>query len=124
MIWLISGSREFPDERLARAVLRTQFKKDDIVCHGGARGVDTWAGEEAEKAGCKIKVFPAQWEKLGKSAGIQRNNTMFEAWQRIERLRVRRALIFWDGLSMGTKHMLDLVEEYGGPLTLIRAEYE
>lgn len=119
-VWLISGSRDFPDKGLAYAVFKSQFNPGDLVIHGGARGVDTWANECAEYRGCKIDVWPANWEKHGKSAGIMRNRQMLdEAYA-----KHGRALILWDGVSMGTKHMLDLVERVGMSLTLVKAGYD
>lgn len=122
MIWLISGSRDFPDEALARAVFRNQFKKGDAVYAGGARGVDTWAEEEALKKGCLVRLFGADWDAYGKSAGIRRNAEMFD--RVINSKEAKRALIIWDGASHGTKHMLGLVENHGMPLTLVRAGYD
>lgn len=119
--WLISGSRQFPDEKLARAVFKSQFQKEDIVYHGGASGIDSWAREEAHKKGCTIKQFLPKWDEVGKSAGIRRNATMFKSWKK---MKDKRALILWDGVSSGTAHMLSLVEGYGAPLTLIRAGYD
>ena len=119
-VWLVSGSRDFPDKGLAYAVFKQQFCPGDLVIHGGARGVDTWAQECAEYRACKTDVWLADWDKQGKSAGIRRNRAMLdEAYA-----QRARALILWDGVSRGTKHMLDLVERVGMPLTLVRAGYD
>ena len=49
-----------------------------------------------------MEVFPANWNKFGKSAGFRRNEQMAE---------VADALIaFWDGKSHGTKHMIEIME--------------
>lgn len=122
MHWLISGSRDFPDERLARAVFKAQFQPGDTVWHGGARGVDTWAAHEASKKHLGVIEFTPQWSTLGKGAGLQRNQTMFEKWTRLKGLK--RALVVWDGESHGTHHMLQLVQNGGYPLTLIQANYD
>jgi hypothetical protein len=125
VIWLISGSRAFPDEGLARAVFKSQFKRGDWVICGGARGVDTWAEEEARAAQATIKKFPADWRKNGKAAGPLRNEEMFSFVQdRAEEGHVVRALVLWDGESRGTKHMLGMIEEEGMPLTLVTAGYD
>lgn len=122
MLWLISGSRDFPDIDLAMAVFKTQFKPGDYVIHGGARGVDTWAGEVAKKKGCKVKIYHADWEKHGKSAGMIRNNYMLDVF--INHKGPKRVLIVWDGESSGTGYMLRVVQRYGYPLTLIEAGLE
>lgn len=119
--WLISGSRDFPDEALARSVFRAQFKKGDVVFCGGARGIDLQAEEEARSiTGVKVKLFIPKWNTEGKSAGIKRNVRMFDAWKTTKN---KRALVLWDGESHGTLHMLKLVEEVGAPLTLVRVSY-
>jgi hypothetical protein len=126
VIWLISGSRTFPDPKLAKAVLRSQFSRHDIVIHGQANGVDRWAEEVANEKECIIEAYPAEWDKHGKSAGPIRNRQMFEAARGyMENTKDSvRALILWDGESRGTAHMLGLVEEFGMPLTLIRCGHD
>lgn len=114
-VWLVSGSREFPDERLARAIFRAQFREGDTVIHGGARGIDTWAGEEAAKLGATCQVWPADWDNHGKNAGVIRNRHMLDEAHYLR----GRAMIFWDGRSKGTKHMLDLVQAVNFSYVLI-----
>ena len=46
------------------------------LAHGGARGVDTVAGEWAEERGIRCQIFPANWKFHGKSAGHKRNVEM------------------------------------------------
>lgn len=122
--WIISGSRFFSDERLARAVLRSQFKDGDWVYHGGASGVDTWADEEANRLGCVVRLFSPDVHNIDRKAGVKRSREMCDA-ARLARDNGAcvRALILWDGTSQGTEHMLKLVESYGIPVTLIRAGY-
>jgi hypothetical protein len=117
-VWLISGSRRFPDKGLAYAALRSQFRPGDLVIHGGASGVDTWANECADALGCKIHVWPADWDKHGNSAGIMRNRQMLDDAY----ARGARALILWDGVSRGTRHMLDLVARVRMPMILVKAD--
>lgn len=117
MIWLVSGSRDFPDEALARAIFRAQFKAGDFLYHGGARGVDTWAKEEAMKVDLQLMQYIPNWDR-GKSAGPRRNVEMFNAWRLNH--EPKHALILWDGRSRGTKHTLDLVSASGIPYTLIQ----
>lgn len=117
-VWLISGSRRFPDKGLAYAALRSQFRPSDLVIHGGASGVDTWANECADALGCKIHVWPADWDKHGNRAGIIRNRQMLDDAY----ARGARALILWDGVSRGTRHMLDLVERVRMPMILVKAD--
>lgn len=123
-IWLISGSRDFPDEKLARAVFRNQFQPGDTIYHGGARGVDTWAEEEAEKLKCRIVVFEADWTK-GKQAGVLRNKEMFTKWSKLHtHMSTKCALVMWNGTSRGTRNMLTHLTNSGCPIILIQVKYK
>lgn len=103
--WLISGSRDFPSERLARGVMRSLFQHGDIVIQGGARGVDTWAYQEGVDLGCMVESWPAEWEKYGPSAGMRRNAEMLAYWEKLQ--VTKQALVLWDGESRGTRDMLN-----------------
>ena len=46
---------------------------DEIVSGGCSRGADFWAEILAKKYQVPIKIYYAQWDKLGKSAGFARN---------------------------------------------------
>jgi hypothetical protein len=49
--------------------------------------------------------MPAQWEIYGKMAGYLRN---------LEMAKIADAVVlFWDGKSKGTKHMLDISQDRG-----------
>lgn len=66
--------------------------EDAIIVSGGARGVDSWA---VEFAGTRLtEVYPADWDKWGRSAGFRRNQTIVDACDEL--------YAFWDGLSKGT----------------------
>ena len=68
------------------------------VISGGARGADRLGEQWARSHGIPFQVFPADWDKWGKSAGYVRNKQMAE---------VAEALIaLWDGESRGTNDMI------------------
>ena len=62
----------------------------------------------AKKCGLTIKEFPADWS-LGKKAGYIRNEQMAkyaaESGNGV-------LLAFWDGVSKGTGHMIDLAKKH------------
>lgn len=72
-----------------------------VLVSGGARGVDQWAVNYGAKAwNLKSMVFPAEWDKHGKRAGIVRNGQIVQVADFI--------VAFWDGESRGTKSTIDL----------------
>jgi hypothetical protein len=76
----------------------------EVVC-GGARGADSRGAAWAEWHDIKVKDFPAEWDKYGKSAGYRRNVDMA--------VYADALLAFWDGESKGTKHMIDIAKDQG-----------
>lgn len=75
------------------------------IVSGCANGVDAHGERWAEENGIPIKLFPADWQKYGKQAGIIRN---------IEMARYADGLIaIWDGESRGTKHMIETAKKKG-----------
>ena len=104
---IIAGSRGFSNYKLLKEkcneYLREKRKEYNIIIiSGGARGADTLGEKYAQDEGFSLEVFPANWNKFGKSAGFIRNEQMAE---------VADALIaFWDGKSNGTKHMIEVME--------------
>lgn len=112
---IIAGGRDFNDySRLCEHVthlLRNQYKGIEVVS-GGARGADSCGEQYAIEYNYPIKLFEAQWEEYGKSAGYRRN---------VEMAEYADALIaFWDGKSKGTKHMIDIAKEKGLKVRVVR----
>lgn len=104
---IIAGSRGFSNYKLLKEkcneYLREKRKEYNIIIiSGGARGADTLGEKYAQDEGFSLEVFPANWNKFGKSAGFIRNEQMAE---------IADALIaFWDEKSHGTKHMIEIME--------------
>ena len=110
---IIAGSRDITDLRLLEKIMiDCPFNVSEVVC-GGARGVDDlgrkWAGDKIP-----VRMFPANWDKFGKSAGYKRNTEM---------ARYSHALVWlWDGTSKGSKHMFDIAMERNMPIYLYRTD--
>lgn len=64
------------------------------------KGADTLGERYAEEKNIEIVKMPADWDKFGKSAGYRRNESMAKI--------ATHCICFWDGKSVGTKHMIDL----------------
>ena len=102
---IIAGGRDFNDyvelKKYCNHLLKNK-KNVEIVC-GMARGADLLGKKYGEEKGYKIKKFPANWDKFGKFAGYIRNVEMGEY--------ADAAIIFWNGESKGSKHMIDVSTE-------------
>jgi len=103
---VIAGSRSFNDYKTLSNVCNVLFKnisEIEIVC-GEAYGADKLGRKYAEEHNLLIKSFPANWDKYGKSAGYIRNKEMAKYCD--------NAIIFWDGVSKGSNHMIKLCKEF------------
>ena len=77
-VCIVSGSRDLEDVELVAAAVRAAgwVGEIDVVIHGGARGIDTAAHQWAVEQGIPVDVFPADWDRYGKAAGMRRNADM------------------------------------------------
>ena len=110
MKYIIAGGRDFDNYYVlcnTCGMIKVQFNNiTEVVC-GDARGADTLGAEWARGNSIPVKYFPANWKKYGKSAGFIRNAEMGEY--------ADAAIIFWDGKSRGTKHMIQTMRMAGKP---------
>lgn len=113
---IIAGGRDFKDEALLRDRLSEMLKQGiindsvELIC-GMAKGADQLGHDVFQQAGLPISKFIPDWDGLGKRAGFVRNADMGNA--------ADLALIFWDGQSKGTKHMIEYMEKLGKPVYLV-----
>lgn len=77
---LVTGSREWQDHALVEDALCRDVgphpTQDVTLIHGDARGADKIADLVGRQQGWNVLPMPAQWGKLGKSAGTARNAHM------------------------------------------------
>ena len=90
----IVGSRDFGDSGLVRRFV-DRLRASTVVVSGGARGVDRVAVDAARLRDLGTEVFPADWDRFGRSAGIRRNADLVAS--------VDGLVAFWDGSSPGTR---------------------
>jgi hypothetical protein len=105
---LVCGSRDWSDrDAIASALTGLPGEHYEIeVIHGGARGADRIAAEEAEALGFSTRAFPADWQTHGRRAGILRNLQMLDE-------RPNIVLAFQRGGSRGTQHTIDEARRRG-----------
>jgi hypothetical protein len=114
---IVAGSRGFTDEALLFATLDKAFGGvlDKVtVISGTARGADQLGEKWAISRGVKLERYPADWDGLGKKAGIVRNHAMGDI--------STHAILFWDGVSRGTVDMRDYALSKGLWVKVVRHE--
>ncbi len=114
---IIAGSRGFDDYAMLLTAVNIcflNFAVEDItILSGMARGADRMGERFAHEMGIAVDQYPAQWDTYGRSAGYKRNELMAT--------EATHLIAFWDGVSRGTKHMIDLATKHG--LTLATVHY-
>lgn len=113
---IIAGSRNLQDYKLvAEAMERCGFDVTEVVC-GMATGIDTLGWRWAQCFGKSIKEMPANWSQHGKKAGVLRNIEMAKY--------ADAAVIIWDGVSPGSRHMINSMIREGKPYYVQLTESE
>ena len=115
----IAGSREFTDYSMLQKFMlqwgqenkAKHGDKEIIIVSGAARGADRLGERFAHQYGLALERYPADWGRFGKSAGYHRNQAMADVSDLI--------IIFWDGESRGTKHMIDISQRMGKDVRVI-----
>jgi hypothetical protein len=106
---IIAGGRDFNDyEKLKKVCDRMLCGREWVIISGTARGADQLGEKYAREHGFEIERHPADWDKHGKSAGYRRNRKMAD--------RANAVVVFWNGGSRGTGHMIDIAKELGLPI--------
>ena len=102
---LVAGGRDFNDYDHVKSDLDSF--NPVVIISGMARGADSLGVKYAKEEGCQLKSFPADWNRHGKSAGYKRNQQMLDEG------KPDLVLIYWDGSSKGTSHMIDIAKKAG-----------
>lgn len=107
---LICGSRNFTNYDIFSRVVSHILKDYTAIeiISGGAKGADSLAEQYAKEYGYKNKIFPADWDKHGKKAGMIRNAEMIKEIKTCDNPIV---IAFWDGKSKGTKNTINLAKK-------------
>lgn len=113
---LVTGSRDWEDgEQIAlslgyavgEALSRGVPFSDVVIVHGHCpTGADATVDRLASDYGHRVERHPAEWDRLGKSAGFQRNAVMVAAGADV-------CLAFIRNGSRGATHTADLARKAG-----------
>ena len=123
---IVAGSRTWKDKDIMLSALR-EFHRQHItplpdtkleIVSGHARGADQLGEFIAKRHNIKLKVMPADWGTHGVSAGYRRNKEMaiYAASKQ------GGCIVFWDGQSRGSNHMINLARQYGLTTVVIKPE--
>lgn len=86
-------------------------KETTEIISGGAKGVDTIAALYAQEQKIRLTVFLPEYQKFGRAAPLKRNAQIVSAAEMV--------LVFWDGQSAGTRHVIDMCEKTKTPYRVI-----
>lgn len=115
---ICAGSRDYEDSEYIYKVLDYYLqnlpKHDTAILDGKARGPDSIGGLYAKEKGYRILEFPANWDEHGKAAGFIRNEEMAK--------NATHLIAFWDGVSRGTKDMIDRALKHRLRVVIVRLQ--
>ena len=105
----VIGSRTFTDYDVLKKAL-DQYPAF-ILVSGGAKGADKLAEQYADEKGYEKIILKPDWKKYGKGAGLKRNQEIINLADEV--------VSFWNKMSEGTGHSLELARKKGMPVTII-----
>ena len=114
---IIAGGRDFDDYNMLKThcdkILENKRNQGYriIIISGTARGADILGERYAKEKGYEVLRFPADWNTYGKRAGYIRNEEMSE--------HADACICFWDSISNGTRHMINIAKEKRLPLRIV-----
>lgn len=116
---LFTGSRTLRNywqfARDLRKALSHRSPKDTVLLQGESyHGIDRLVRIFAKRNGWVCVGWKADWDGLGRRAGMVRNSSMV--------LHSNETIAGWDGQSKGTKHAIDQSKAKGLPVQLL--EYQ
>lgn len=121
-VLIVCGSRRWADyPRLAQALDNLIWPVRDpiysAIWHGGARGADRLAAHYAAWRGREVRVWPADWRRYGRAAGVRRSAEMIAAAPEGSLL-----VAFVPGAladSVGTAHVVRLARRRGLAVVIV-----
>lgn len=111
---IIAGSRHIPAidaDRLVAAAIKKAGMVPTTILSGTATGIDAAGERWATANNIPIERHPADWNKHGRAAGPLRNREMAAS--------ADTALVIWDGVSRGSKSMIQEAEQRGLKLFVV-----
>lgn len=112
---VIAGCRDYTNydeakEYIDFCISNIRRENEIIIISGGAKGADALGERYAKENGFAVERYSADWDTYGRSAGPRRNKQMAEVCDCV--------ICFWDGISRGTKTMIEYAKQYGKPVRI------
>ena len=112
---IIAGSRTVSEGDVRHAIRCCPWAGfTTAVVSGTAKGADEFGEKWALENGIEILRFPADWSTHGKKAGPLRNKIMAD--------HADGLIVVWDGVSRGSKSMIDCASEKGLRIAIFRTD--
>ena len=102
----VVGSRNITVENLEE-----YLSNCEEVISGGAKGVDLCAKEYAYKKGIAYVEYLPEYSRWGRAAPLVRNRRIVDEADFV--------LIFWDGVSKGTRYVMEYAKKQGKPCRVV-----
>ena len=122
---IVAGGRKFDYYDLVcrelDGFLKDKDKSDIEIVSGRAIGADRLGEKYAEEHNLTCVTFEAQWFTLGRRAGIVRNGQMADYASECSEGVL---FAFWNGVSKGTKNMIDQATAKGIDVHIVRYDLE
>ena len=110
----VVGSRNYRNRARLYFVL-DKYQEEHGLTHivsGGAKGADSLAEEYAKERCIPYTIYPANWDRYGRSAGFVRNSQIANDCDAV--------IAFPLAESKGTRHTMELAEKAGLPVYEIK----
>ena len=110
---IIAGSRSLGYPEICKAMAQCGWIPT-VVVSGGATGSDKAGERWANERGIPVVVYPANWQRFGRSAGYVRNSVMAD--------NADALVLSWDGVSKGSRNMAETARRKGLKIYLFNVE--
>lgn len=108
---LVTGSRRWGSYQQVKQVLDQLPRRDLLIIHGGATGVDSMTAFYCRRYRIEQKIYLPAYEDSTvprREAPLRRNEFMCCLFP-------DRVIAFWDGMSRGTKFTINYARRLGIP---------
>ena len=105
---LIVGSRSITDIDISAYIPSNV----DLIISGGAKGIDIIAEKYADEKRISKLIMRPEYNLYKRAAPLKRNDKMVDICDKV--------IVFWDGVSKGTKHTIDYAVKVGKPIEIIK----